>query len=84
MAPTTPSFMASVQAAMTDPPAADDASGRNVVSPSASSRTPTTRARRFLVDHPDDRTFDRTMRHFLTGKDDPPRRRIVDRDDPGG
>ncbi len=85
MAPTTPSAMGgSGQAAMTDAAPADIASAGDVVSPSASSRPPTTRARRFLVDHPDDRTFERTMRHFLPGKDDPPRRRGVDRDDPGG
>ena len=68
-----------------DPAPADIASSRDVVSPSASSRTPTTRARRFLVDHPDDRTFERTMRHFLPGKGDPPPTAgAVDRDDPGG
>jgi hypothetical protein len=32
-----------------------------------SSRAPTSRARRFRVDHPHDRTFERTMRHFLDG-----------------
>jgi diguanylate cyclase (GGDEF)-like protein len=33
-------------------------------------RVPTTRIKRFLVEHPDDPTFDRTMDHFLGGDED--------------
>ena len=69
------------------PAMADAASAGNtgdVVSPSASSRAPTTRARRFLVDHPDDRTFERAMRLFLPGDDESPRPKGVDREDLGG
>jgi diguanylate cyclase (GGDEF)-like protein len=40
-------------------------------SPMSTSRGPTARARRFLVEHPEDRTFDRTMHHFLRGEHDP-------------
>ena len=40
-------------------------------SPLTSSRVPTMRVRRFHVEHSDDRTFERTMRHFLPGNDVP-------------
>ncbi|MET1232049.1 MAG: hypothetical protein ABWY52_04265 [Candidatus Limnocylindrales bacterium] len=39
-------------------------------SPMSTSRGPTARARRFLYEHPEDRTFERTMRTFLRGGHD--------------
>lgn len=50
------------------------ATGPAAASPVTSSRAPTSRARRFRVDHPHDRTFERTMRHFLRGDDSGGRR----------
>jgi diguanylate cyclase (GGDEF)-like protein len=45
------------------------ATGPAAASAATSARAPTARARRFQVDHPHDRTFERTMRHFLRGDD---------------
>lgn len=83
MTATTPSAMDSTDRPEMADPAPPGGTG-DVASPSASSRAPTTRARRFLVDHPDDRTFERAMRLFLPGRDDSPRPKGADRDDLGG
>jgi diguanylate cyclase (GGDEF)-like protein len=42
-------------------------SERSSVSSASTRRDPIVRARRFRIDHSHDRTFDRTMRHFLDG-----------------
>jgi diguanylate cyclase (GGDEF)-like protein len=83
VAPTTSSSMGATDQ-MTDSASPPIASAGDVAIPSRSSRAPTTRARRFFVDHPDDRTFERTMRLFLPGTDDSPHPKGVDLEDPGG
>ena len=47
------------------------ASSNAATSPLASTRTPTARVRRFRVEHPEDRTFERAMRVFLAGDGTP-------------
>ena len=45
-------------------------------SPMTTSRGPTARAKRFLYEAPEDRTFERTMRTFLRGEHDPGRKKV--------